>query len=224
MSMPADRRPSANTGRPQRAARPARPGQSEGRSAGKSGDRPDTRRAGPPRSGSASRSNAAGKHEPRRYGDDGQRSGPPRRDPRATPVEDGERSRRYGTARPQSGARSGGRDRVPPRRVAPPKTTAQIRSAEVKATRALRDSVREPRQQAEPAPWERETWIDNGPLRSEARKATERAKRPERVDDNTKQAARRKSVDLAPEVAEDLQRAAPAARGREVSRAVGDRR
>ncbi len=87
-------------------------------------------------------------------------------------------------------------------------TAAQIRSAEVKAARG----IREPRQQAEPAPWERERWIDDGPMRSEARKATERAKRPERVDDNTKQTARRKSVVLSPDVAEDLLRAAPAAR------------
>ena len=97
---------------------------------------------------------------------------------------------------------------MPPRRVVPPKTTAQIRSAEVKAARGLR----EPRQAAEPAPWEREQWIDDGPLRSEARKATERAKRPDRADGTGKPSGRRKSVDLAPEVADDLQRAAPAAR------------
>ncbi len=102
---------------------------------------------------------------------------------------------------------------MPPRRIAPPRTAAQIRSDEVKATRGLR----EPRQQAAPAPWEREQWVDDGPLRSAARKATARAQQPRLADeavtdDNAKQTRRRKSSDLAPEVAEDLERAAPAAR------------
>ena len=143
-----------------------------------------------------------------------------RRDPRATPVDDGDRPRRYGAARPQSAARPSGRDRVPPRRVAPPRTTAQIRSAEVKAARGLR----EPRQPVEPAPWERERWIDDGPLRSEARKATERARRPDNVDGSAKPKARRKSVVLAPEVAEDLLRGCSRRSRCEVPRAAGDGR
>jgi tetratricopeptide (TPR) repeat protein len=84
---------------------------------------------------------------------------------------------------------------------------------EVKAARG----PREPRQQAAPAPWEREQWVDDGPLRSAARKATERAQRPETADPRvadggSKPVRRRKSSDLAPEVAEELQKAAPAAR------------
>jgi tetratricopeptide (TPR) repeat protein len=89
--------------------------------------------------------------------------------------------------------------------VEPPKTSAQIRSAEVKAARG----IREPRQQAAPAPWEREKWVDDGPLRSAARKATERAQRPEAADDS-KPRGRRRSLELAPEIAEVLERTAPA--------------
>ncbi len=102
---------------------------------------------------------------------------------------------------------------MPPRRVAPPRTAAQLRSDEVKATRGLR----EPRQQAAPPPWEREQWVDDGPLRSAARKATARAQQPRVADDtvaddNSKPTGRRKSSDLAPHVADDLERSAPAAR------------
>ena len=100
---------------------------------------------------------------------------------------------------------------MPPRRVEAPRTSAQIRSAEVKAARGLR----EPRQQAEPAPWEREQWVDDGPLRSAARKATARAQRPEPaepVDSVSKTTRRRKSSDLAPDVADELVKTAPAAR------------
>jgi tetratricopeptide (TPR) repeat protein len=89
---------------------------------------------------------------------------------------------------------------------------------EVKAARG----PREPRQQAEPPPWEREQWVDDGPLRSAARKATARAQRPETAAAGTvdpriahagsKPARRRKSSDLAPDVAEELSKAAPAAR------------
>jgi len=96
---------------------------------------------------------------------------------------------------------------VPPRRVERPKTAAQIRSAEVKAQRGLR----EPREKAEPPPWEREQWIDEGPMRSAARKAASRAQQHE-VADLPSAGRRRKSLDLAPEVAEDLQRTAPSAR------------
>jgi tetratricopeptide (TPR) repeat protein len=53
-------------------------------------------------------------------------------------------------------------------------------------------------------------WVDEGPLRSAARKATERAQRPEPAADTTSQPTRRrKSSDLAPEVAEVLQKSAP---------------
>jgi len=100
---------------------------------------------------------------------------------------------------------------VPPRRVEVPRTAAQIRSAEVKAARGFR----EPRQQAEPAPWEREKWIDDGPLRSAARRATARAiQRPqpaEPIDSVSKTTRRRKSSDLAPDVADELVKTAPAA-------------
>ena len=84
---------------------------------------------------------------------------------------------------------------------------------EVKAPRG----PHEPREQPAPPPWERERWIDDGPLRSAARKATAHAQRPEpndpRVADvGTKPTRRRKSSDLAPDVAEELTKAAPAAR------------
>ncbi|MDP9463201.1 MAG: tetratricopeptide repeat protein [Actinomycetota bacterium] len=75
----------------------------------------------------------------------------------------------------------------------------------MKAARGLR----EPRQQAAPAPWEREQWVDDGPLRSAARKAAERAKRPEASDDGARSKSRRKSSELAPQVAADLERRAP---------------
>jgi tetratricopeptide (TPR) repeat protein len=102
---------------------------------------------------------------------------------------------------------------VPPRRIEPQRTAAQIRSLEVKTARG----PREPRQEVAPPPWEREKWVDDGPLRSVARKATARAQRPEPaesrpIDTTSKPAGRRKSTDLAPEVAEDLQKSAPAAR------------
>ena len=183
--MPYDRRPS-NSGRPKRPSRASNP------------DRP-AGRTGRPTSGRAAETEPS---EERRRG------GPPRRDqarrdPRAVRAVDGERPRRYDSPRP-----GGGRDRVPPRRVETPKTAAQIRSAEVKAARG----PREPRQPVEPAPWERETWIDDGPLRSEARKATARAQRADAAPAPAKTRARRKSLELAPEVAEDLERAAPAIR------------
>src|SRR6476659_8373001 len=191
--MPSDRRPSSSSSRSPRPARPA-PGK--------------TSRSGsaPRKSSSASRSSSAGSDRPapRRYDDDGNRSAPARRDssrgsstrgnssrrdPRATPVEDGERpSRGHAAAHPRPerrtdgrpGGRAGGRstgrptgrDRVAPRRVEKPKTAAQLRSAEVKAARG----VREPRQPVEPPPWERELWVDDGPIRSAARGAAARAK------------------------------------------------
>lgn len=50
-------------------------------------------------------------------------------------------------------------------------TAAEKRSAEVKATRAPRG----PKQVAAPAPWEREVWVDDGPLRDAAEQASSRA-------------------------------------------------
>jgi len=87
------------------------------------------------------------------------------------------------------------------------KTAAQLRSAEVKAERG----VREPRQPVEPPPWEREQWIDDGPIRSAARGAAARAKQHD-VAEPARSPRRRTAPDLAPEVADDLLRAAPAAR------------
>jgi tetratricopeptide (TPR) repeat protein len=97
---------------------------------------------------------------------------------------------------------------VAPRRVERPKTAAEARSAEVKAARG----PREPREQAAPPPWEREQWVDDGPLRSAARKASERAQQPDVAEAVRPPRGRRKSVELAPEVAEELQHKSPAAR------------
>lgn len=60
----------------------------------------------------------------------------------------------------------------------------------------------------QPPPWEREAWIDEGPLRAEARKATERASKP--GAETVERGGRRASLELAPEVADDLRRTAPA--------------
>src|SRR3954447_15978960 len=196
--MPYDRRPSSNSGRPPRAGRPggSSAGRGDSRSAGGTarGPRRDDSRAGRPAT-------------PKRYDSEGGRSSGPRRDstrrdPRATPTEDGETPRRY-----NSSSRSAGRGRVAPRRVERPRTAAQTRAAIVKAERG----VREPREKAAPPPWEREQWIDDGPLRSAARKAASRAQQHE-VSDAPPTGRRGKSLELSPEVAEDLQRAAPSAR------------
>ncbi len=74
---------------------------------------------------------------------------------------------------------------------------------EVKATRAPREKT----ERAAPPPWEREQWIDEGSLRHEAEQAALRA-----GDAPRGKTPRRKSLELAPEVAEDLASAAPAAR------------
>lgn len=81
-------------------------------------------------------------------------------------------------------------------------TAAERRSAEVKASRPFREKT----EQAAPPPWQREEWIDEGALRHEAEAATQRA-----MEDG-KPKGRRRSTELAPEVAEDLASAAPAAR------------
>jgi tetratricopeptide (TPR) repeat protein len=58
---------------------------------------------------------------------------------------------------------------------------------------------------AAPPPWEREQWIDEGSLRHEAEQAAQRAAEPVK-------SGRRKSLQLAPEVVDDLADAAPASR------------
>jgi tetratricopeptide (TPR) repeat protein len=62
------------------------------------------------------------------------------------------------------------------------------------------------REKVQPAPWERETWVDEGPLREVAREATERA-RTESSD-----TGRRSSGELDPVVVAEVQRDAGAAR------------
>lgn len=83
-------------------------------------------------------------------------------------------------------------------------TSAQRRSAEVKATRPYREKKTEP---VAPPPWERERWIDEGSLRHEAELAAERA-----ATRGEAKSKRRTSMDLAPDVAEDLASVAPASR------------
>lgn len=90
-----------------------------------------------------------------------------------------------------------------PRRVEPPLTEAERRSKAVKATRPPRD---EKPAAAAPPPWEREQWIDEGSLRHEAEAAAHRAA------GEAPAPGRRKSMELAPEVIDDLADAAPAAR------------
>jgi tetratricopeptide (TPR) repeat protein len=215
--MPSERRPSSNSGRPPRAGRPSGSSGGGSRNSGAGQKGRGSATGGSSARGSSGRgSSAPGPRRddsrpgraatPRRYDTDGGRSGPsrrdaPRRDPRATPTEDGESPRRYNSSRPT------GRGRVAPRRVERPKTAAQTRAAIVKAERG----VREPREKAAPPPWEREQWIDDGPLRSAARKAASRAQKHD-AGDAPSTGRRGKSLELAPEVAEDLQRAAPAAR------------
>src|SRR5258705_7320585 len=203
--MPYDRRPSAKSGRPQRSGRPTAAGGARGdggRSARPSSAEPRSGRPVRPAARTGRPSANRGADAESGSGSAPRRSGPPRRDPRAARTVDGERPRRYDSTR----SPAGGRDRVPPRRVEPPRTAAQIRSAEVKAARG----VREPRQPVQPAPWEKETWIDDGPLRSAARKATARAQRTESTEPAAAPKGRRRSLELAPQVADDLQRVAPA--------------
>ncbi|HEY6072023.1 MAG TPA: tetratricopeptide repeat protein, partial [Anaerolineales bacterium] len=154
--------------------------------------RPSANSGRPKRPGRPTR---AGQSGDRRASGDAKRIGRPRRDPRATPVDDGaERPRRGG--------------RVAPRRVEKPKTAAQQRAAEVKAARGERP----PRQAAAPPPWEREQWVDEGPMRTAARKATARARRADAPQESPQPSGRRTSRELAPQVAEELQLAAPATR------------
>ena len=83
-------------------------------------------------------------------------------------------------------------------------TAAERRSAEVKAGRPFREEKPE---HAAPPPWEREEWVDEGSLRHEAEAAAVRA-----AAVTVERSARRKSMELAPEVTDDLAKAAPAAR------------
>ena len=78
-------------------------------------------------------------------------------------------------------------------------TTAEKRSQEVK----IRRGPKAERPETQPAPWEREQWIDNGSLRDTAEKAVDRAAdaRPTR---------RRAEPELAPEVADELAKATTA--------------
>ncbi len=82
-------------------------------------------------------------------------------------------------------------------------TAADRRAKEVKATRAPREA-KEP---TAPPPWQREEWIDEGALRHEAEKATRRAVEPAPAPSR-----RRRSQEVAPEVAESLVELAPANR------------
>mgnify|MGYP006278179909 CR=1 FL=1 len=88
-----------------------------------------------------------------------------------------------------------------------PLTAAERRAAEVRARREPRDPDAR-REQAPPPPWEREQWIDEGNLRHEAEDAARRASGTEPDE----RRGRRISQELAPEVAEALAEAAPAAR------------
>jgi tetratricopeptide (TPR) repeat protein len=80
-------------------------------------------------------------------------------------------------------------------------TAAQRRAAEVKATRGPRRTA----ETAGPPPWEREEWVDEGPIRRAAKGAAERAVQP------TSPRPRRERQ-LAPEVADDLEKSIPSTR------------
>lgn len=98
-------------------------------------------------------------------------------------------------------------------------TAAEVRAAEVRAKR----TPREPRQEVPaPPPWEREHWVDDGPLRGAATAATDRARATDgyntgqsgpgqaRVDGA--RSGRRSSEELAPEVLSELHKAVPSTR------------
>lgn len=97
-----------------------------------------------------------------------------------------------------------------PRRVEREFTTAERRAAEIKAKRGPA-SERPPRVVEAPT-WEREEWIDEGSLRDVAERATKRGAKPGSAPDDDAPARRRKDPQLAPEVAEELQRVAPSGR------------
>ena len=93
-------------------------------------------------------------------------------------------------------------DRAPRRDPARPLTAAEQRAAEVRATRAPRG---EPKERPAPPPWEREKWVDDGPLRAVAAEATERAMTPMPAQPT---ARTRPSGTLDPDVAAVVQREA----------------
>lgn len=84
-------------------------------------------------------------------------------------------------------------------------TAAEQRAAVVRARRGPKVD----KQAVQPPPWERETWVDEGPLREIAREATERARTDRGATDD---ARRRPSGELDPVVVAEVQRDAGAAR------------
>lgn len=113
-----------------------------------------------------------------------------------------------GTDSTRGGPKGSGRKparRVPPRQVERPTTAAERRAAEVKARRG----VRPPRaEQVAPPPWEREEWIDEGPVRQAARQAADRA----RQTPAPARARRSRTSALPPDAVEAVEQVAPAAR------------
>jgi tetratricopeptide (TPR) repeat protein len=85
-------------------------------------------------------------------------------------------------------------------------TAAEQRAAVVRAARGPRP-VRTAA--PEPPPWEREQWVDEGPLRSAAKAAATRAAE---TSDAQPPSKRRRSAELAPDVLVDLQLAAPSSK------------
>ncbi len=84
-------------------------------------------------------------------------------------------------------------------------TAAEQRSAAVKATRGPRP-VRATT--PEPPPWEREQWVDEGPLRGAAKAAANRAA----TAPDAPPAKRRRSTELVPDVLDDLHTVAPSSK------------
>jgi tetratricopeptide (TPR) repeat protein len=90
-----------------------------------------------------------------------------------------------------------------------PLTAAEQRAAEVRARRAPRPDGEPTR--AAPPPWEKEQWVDDGPLRQAAEGATARAATPATPPTPARTTERRHG-ELAPEIAEELARVATPAR------------
>jgi tetratricopeptide (TPR) repeat protein len=85
-------------------------------------------------------------------------------------------------------------------------TAAEKRSQEIKQQRPPRDSDWK-RPETPPPAWEREQWIDEGSMRAEAEDAARRA-----GGDDQRPTGRRKSLELSPEVEQELAAASPAQR------------
>ncbi len=84
-------------------------------------------------------------------------------------------------------------------------TAADRRAAEVRASRG----PRLPKTVAEPAPWERDRWIDDGPLRDVASDAVDRAQRDDASTTDAVVAGRtRKPAELDPDAAAEVDREA----------------